>query len=95
MNQVIVVETLVANGTPEEIERLVAIPFERALRQLAGVTEIRSQSTQGICRVELSYASVPSAEALKQVESSALVEWAKFCALATRPVVSINTSAIP
>ena len=95
MSQVVVVETVVASGTPEEIERLVAVPLERALHELAGTTEIRSRSIHGSCRVEVSYARTPASEVVKQVEFTALAEWAKFSALASKPVVSVSASAIP
>jgi multidrug efflux pump subunit AcrB len=46
INQVVVVETVVASIDAHEIERLVTAPLERAIDALVGVTEIRSRTTQ-------------------------------------------------
>ena len=95
MSQVVVVEIVVASEDAHEIERLVTAPLERAIHVLVGVTEIRSRTTPGSSRVEVLYARSPTPEAVKQVEAAALAEWAKFSALASKPVVAINSSTLP
>jgi len=95
MNPVVVIEVVIANGSAEEIERSVAIPLERALHMLAGVTAVKSTSADGRCRVEVGYASSPTPEALEQVKTAAMAEWHRFSALASKPVVSVKPSAIP
>ncbi len=95
VGQVIVVETLVANTSPETIEREIARPLERALGTLPGVKEIKSTSTYGACRVEIGYQAAPTLTEVEQVEVTALVAWKKFSLLATRPTLSIGPSGVP
>ena len=94
MIQVVVVEMVVASKDAHEIERLVTSPLERAVNGLAGVKEIRSRTTPGSSRIEVSYAGTPTPQALKQVESAVVAEWAKFSTLASKPVVAINSSTL-
>ena len=94
MSQVVVVETVVTSKDAHEIERLVTAPLERAVNGLAGVTEIRSRTTPGSSRIEVLYARTPTQQALKQVESAVVAEWAKFSTLASKPVVAINSSTL-
>ena len=95
MGQVVVVETVVASNDAHEIERLVTAPLERAIHTLTGFVRTESQTTPGSSRVEVFYAGIPTPEEIRQVESAALAEWAKFSALASKPVVSIRSSARP
>ena len=94
MSQVVVVETIVPIMDAHEIERLVTAPLERAINVLVGVTEIRSRTTPGSSRIEVLYASNPSQQELKQVESAVLAEWAKFGQLASKPMVAINSRTL-
>ena len=95
MEQVVVVETVVASNDAHEIERLVTVPIERAIHVLHGFLKTESQTTPGSSRVEVFYAGVPTPEAIKQVESAAQAQWEKFSAFASKPVVSIRSSARP
>jgi multidrug efflux pump subunit AcrB len=94
MSKVVVVETVVASKDAHEIERLVTAPLERAVNALAGVMEIRSRSAPGSSRIEVLCAGTPTPQALKQVESAVVEEWAKFSTLASKPVVAINSSTL-
>ena len=95
MDQVVVVETVVASQDAHEIERLVTAPLERAIHALTGFARTESQTTPGKVRVEVFYAGSPTLEAVKQIESAVQAEWAKFSALASKPLVSIRSSALP
>ena len=94
MGQVVVVETVVASQDAHEIERLVTAPIERAISLLVGFVEIRSRTVPGSSRIEVIYAGAPTSEAVKQVEAKVLEEWAKFSALASKPVITVNSSPL-
>ena len=94
VNQVVVVETVVASVDAHEIELLVTSPLERAINGLMGVTEIRSRTIPGSSRIEVSYANAPSQQSLKQVESAVLAEWAKLEPFASKPVIAISSSTL-
>ncbi|MFT8862393.1 MAG: efflux RND transporter permease subunit [Acetobacter fabarum] len=53
---VIQVQARQAGGSPEEIASAVAAPLERHLGQIADVTEMTSQSTEGSTRITLQFA---------------------------------------
>ena len=53
---VIQVRAQQAGGSPEEVARAVAAPLERHLGQIADVTEMTSQSTEGSTRITLQFA---------------------------------------
>ena len=95
MSQVVVVETVVESKDAHAIERLVTAPLERAIHTLTGFVRTESQTTPGSSRVEIFYAGTPTPEEVRQIESVALAEWAKFSALASKPVVSIRSSVRP
>jgi multidrug efflux pump subunit AcrB len=95
LSQVVVVETVVATQDANEIERLVTVPLERAIHALTGFARTESQTSPGSVRVEVYYIGSPSPEAVKEVESAVLAEWAKFSTLASKPMVFIRSNALP
>ena len=95
MGQVVVVETIVASQDAHEIERLVTVPFERAIHTLRGFARTESQTKPGHVRVEIFYAGSPPFEAVRKIESVVLAEWVNFSSLASKPMVSIKASALP
>ena len=94
-SQAIVVETIVASNDGEEVERLVTVPIERAIHSLTGFLRTESSTTPGSSRIVIFYASTPTPSEVKQIESAVLAEWAAFSSIASKPVVSVKSSAVP
>jgi multidrug efflux pump subunit AcrB len=95
MSQVVVVKTVVVSQDAGEIERQVTVPLERAIHTLTGFARTESQTSPGSVRVEVFYVESPSPEAVKELECTVLAEWAKFNALASKPLISVRSSALP
>ena len=51
----VVIQTAAPALSPEEIERLVTVPIEEAVRDIPGLQCVRSQSAQGISVIMLSF----------------------------------------
>lgn len=57
-------------ASPEQIEREVAIPFERLLDEVQGVKALRSRCDEGKLTVEVSFAGPAGKEELARVAKS-------------------------
>lgn len=94
VGQVIVIETVVASQDAEEVERLVTVPLEHALHDLAGFALTESSAMPGLSRVVVTCADDPTAAAIRQIESAVELAWTKFSAVAAKPVVLVRSSRV-
>ena len=95
MGQVIVIEVAVTSQDAAEVERLVTIPIERAIHGIQGIGVTESSATSGFSRLIVFYEGQSTPEAIRQVESAVFAAWEKFSTFATKPVVSLRSSAAP
>ena len=92
--QFVVVEVSVPGRSPEQLEVEVAVPLERAFSKLPLVQRVKSSTSDGFCRIEVSYQASPSPASIAQVKAAVEATRIHFPSAAEVPIVSVKLPSI-